>query len=80
MNYSKQITVSVCIVILFDILTTLFRHWIFHSIGFCLCGLLWVVHPVLLSGRTPNLREKTLIRAAGTVLILAGVFSRAYLY
>ncbi len=80
LNYSKQITLSCGIVIFFNILSTIFKHWIFHSIGYCVGGLLWIIHPVMMSDKAPTSKEKALIRIAGAILILIGIFTRSYLY
>ncbi len=80
LNYSKQLTVSFCIVILFSVLTTIFKHWIFYSVGYGVVGLLWIIHPVMINDKAPTRKDKTIIRIAGVVLILVGIFTRAYLY
>ncbi len=80
LNYSKQLTVCFGIIILFNILTTVFKHWIFHSIGFCLTGLIWIINPVMIHDKTPSKKEKLLLRLSGVALILIGIFSRAYYY
>ena len=80
MNYKNQLIVSVVVIILANIFSTIFKHWIYRSAGFALCGLLFLIHPVL-----PNSVEKTKktllwVRIAGVVLILIGVFTRVYTY
>lgn len=80
MNYKNQLIVSVFVIILTNVLSTMLKHWIYRSAGFVLCGLLFLIHPVL-----PNEVEKTKktllwVRIAGVVLILIGIFTRAYTY
>ncbi len=80
LNHSKQLALSVCLIILFNVLDTVLKHWIFHTIGFCVVGLLWIIHPVMKNDKTPTKKEKNIIRLAGFIIILLGLFSRAYLY
>ncbi len=78
LNYATQLTISFIVVIVFDILSTVCRHWIFHSIGFCIDGFLWIIHPVMMHDQVPTAKEKTIIRIAGLLLIVIGIFTRAY--
>lgn len=80
LTYKRQLILTVLIIFLFNILTTVGKHWIFSSIGKCLCGLLWIVHPVMIHDAAMSKRERRLIRLAGGVMILWGVFSRSYFY
>ncbi len=80
LNYSKQITVCFVIVLLFNFLTTLLKHWIWHSIGWYLCGLLWIINPVMIHDKTPTKKEKTILQIAGCIVIIIGIFSRACYY
>lgn len=80
MNYKHQLSLTILILIIFNGLNMLLHHWIFTSIGRCLAGLLWVLHPVMIRDAVPNKRDKLIIRIAGAVLILYGIFGRLYLY
>ena len=80
LNYSRQLLLTIAIVLVFNLLNTLCRHWIFTNIGYALCGLLWIVHPVMAGSREPTKKQLNIIRAAGGVLILIAIFTRSYLY
>lgn len=80
LTYKRQLILSIVIGLLFNVLTTLFKHWIFSSIGKCLAGLLWVVHPVMIHDTSMSKRDRRIIQGAGVALILWGIFSRSYLY
>jgi len=80
LNYKRQLLLSVCIVLVFNLLNTLCKHWIFTSIGYALCGLLWIIHPVMAGSQEPTKKQLSIIRMAGLVFILIAVFSRSYLY
>ena len=71
---------SIVVILLANVISTALKHWIYRSGGFVICGLLWLVHPVLPNG--VDVCKKTLFwtRIAGIVLILIGVFTRAYIY
>ena len=78
LTYEAQLTISFIIVILGNILTDIFDFWIYHSIAYVICGLLFIVHPVIpkrLEGR-----EKAVFwtRIAGVILILIGIFTRVH--
>ena len=80
MNYKNQLIVSIVVIILANILGTIFKHWIYRSAGFVLCGLLFLLHPVLPNGVEKTKKTLLWVRIAGVVLILIGVFTRAYTY
>ena len=50
LTYKKQMIIAVIIIILTNIMTEIFDFWIYRSIGFGICGLIWIVHPVLPNG------------------------------
>lgn len=79
LTYKAQMILSVIIIILANILTEIFDSWIYRSIGFGVCGLLWVIHPVLLKGADVSKRTLLLTRIAGVILILIGVFTRVHI-
>ena len=75
-NYKIQLIATVALVVIFNVLTGIFKTWLFATIGRCLAGLLWVVNPVL-----PDDVEKTkgivrVVRFCGVFLILYGLFGR----
>ena len=79
-TYKAQMIISVMVIILGNILTDIFDFWIYRSIAFAICGLLFIMHPVV-----PNYFEtnKTAIlwaRIAGAILILIGIFTRVHHY
>lgn len=80
LNYKNQLILSCGIIVAANILNALLKHWIFTSIGWCLGGLLWVIHPVVMGDVIASKKELLAIRCAGGVLILAGLFTRSYLY
>ena len=80
MNYKGQLILSIAIILIGNTMNMLLHHWAFSSAGKIICGLLWVIHPVMIGTRTPTKRELNWIRAAGGFLILWGFFSRLYLY
>ena len=78
LTYKAQVIISVIIIILGNVLTDIFDSWIYRSIAFQICGLLFIVHPIV-----PNYLEtnKTTIfwtRIAGIILIIIGVLTRVY--
>jgi len=77
-NYSRQLTISLVIIVLFDVLNMLFKHWVFTSIGYCLCGLLWIINPVPPKKIEENKYIRMGIRLAGLILILIGIFTRLH--
>ena len=80
LTFQRQLTLTIIIKLLFNLLTTALKHWVYASIGSCLCGLLWILHPVLIDSSTPTRRDLNLIRLVGVLLILYGIFSRQYFY
>lgn len=79
-NYKNQMILSVIVILLANVLSTICKHWIYRSVGFVICGLLWMIHPVLLDGAEVSQRTLLWVRIAGIVLILIGVFTRVYIY
>jgi len=78
LTYKSQLIISVVIILLANIVGTLLHHWIFRSIGFVLCGLLWLIHPVMMKGAEASKKNLRLVRIAGIVLILIGILTRVY--
>ena len=76
LNYKNQLILMVVIVILFNILSDLLDHWIYRNIGFWICGILWILHPVLPQNTVHNKKNLNIVRIAGIILILIGTFTR----
>ena len=79
LTYKVQMIISVTIIIMANILTELFELWIYRSIGFGLCGLIWIIHPVLPNGAEVSQRTLLWTRIAGVILILIGIFTRVHI-
>lgn len=47
LTFTVQMVISFAIIILANILTEILVSWIYRSIGFGICGLLFLVHPVV---------------------------------
>ena len=81
LNYRRQLTLTVLLVLLGNILSTIVKHWLCRNIAFFICGLLWVFHPVMAGSREPTEKELRLIRIfAGGGLLLIAFFTRSYVY
>lgn len=78
--FKKQLVASIVIVLAFSILNTLFRHWIFTSIGYCICGLLWIARPLPIDDFQSPKSQRLQCRIAGSLLILLGIMLRARWY
>ncbi len=78
LTYKAQMIVAVGMIILTNILTEMLDFWIYRSAGFVICGLLWVIHPVLPNGAEVSKRTLLWVRIAGGILILIGVFTRVH--
>lgn len=80
LNFQIQTIISVIVITLFNVMNTIFHNWIFTSVGFAFCGLMYLFHPVL-PGNIPNTPKNLLwVRIGGVILILIGIFSRSYPY
>lgn len=79
LTYKKQMIIAVIIIILANIMTDIFDFWIYRSVGFVICGLIWIVHPVLPNGAEVSKRTLLWTRIAGVILILIGVFTRVHI-
>lgn len=78
--YKAQMIISVVVILLANVLSTIAKHWVYRSAGFVICGLLWIIHPVLPKGAEVSKRALLWTRIAGLIIILIGVFTRAYIY
>ena len=77
-SYKSQTILAVVLILLANILTDVFRHWIYRSAGFVLCGLLWIFHPVAPAGMEETKDALRWIRIAGIILIFIGIFTRVH--
>ncbi len=80
LNYKVQMIISLIIILLANIISTILKHWIYRSVGFVACGMIWIIHPILPIGAEVSKRTLLLVRVAGLILILIGVFTRVYIY
>ena len=81
LTYGRQLALTVLLILAGNLLCTLLKHWIYRNIAFFLCGLIWIVHPVLANGREPTKKEAHLVRIlGGGLLILIALFTRSYIY
>ena len=76
MTYETQLTISFFLVILGCVLSDLFDVWIYHSIAYVICGLLFISHPVVPKHLEGMDKAVFWTRIAGVILILIGVFTR----
>lgn len=75
LNYKSQMVLAVGIVVVFYILAIVFGNMIFRSLGLCLSGLLYAIHPVVQESEASNKELKKAVRVAGIFLILIGLFT-----
>ena len=78
LTYKAQTILSVATIILANIITDIFDSWIYRSIGFGICGLIWMIHPVVPNGMAANKQTLFWTRIAGVILILIGIFTRVH--
>ena len=78
LTYEAQLTISFIMVILGNILTDIFDFWIYHSIAYVICGLLFIVHPVIPKRLEGSEKAVFWTRIAGVILILIGIFTRVH--
>ena len=78
LTYETQLTISFLIVILGCILSDIFNFWIYHSIAYVICGLLFIVHPVVPKHLEGIDKAIFWTRIAGVILILIGIFTRVH--
>lgn len=78
LTYEAQLTISFFVVILGSLLSDIFDFWIYHSIAYIICGLLFIVHPVVPKSLYGNQKAIFWTRIAGLILILIGIFTRVH--
>ena len=76
LTYEAQLTISFFIVILGCILSDIFNFWIYHSIAYVICGLLFIVHPAVPKHLEGIDKAVFWTRIAGVILMLIGIFTR----
>ena len=78
LTYKAQMILSFILVILGNILTDVFVFWFYRSISFIICGLLFIVHPVVPKHLEGIDKSVFWTRIAGVILILIGIFTRVH--
>ena len=77
LDFKNQVILSVALVILGNLLGTVYQGWIYTSAAFVISGVLWIANPVM-GVNIPETKENIKwVRVAGIILILIGVFTRA---
>jgi len=77
LNHKTQMILAVGIVVICYILAMVFQNMLFRTLGLCLSGLLYAIHPVVQKGEESNKELKRAVRIAGIFLILIGIFTTA---
>jgi len=80
LSYKRQLILSCIIIIVANVLNAVLKSWVCTSVGFCLCGLLWLVHPVLLPTASHARWAVWAVRGCGLFLIVMGLLVRVELY
>ena len=80
LTYKAQMLICLVIILLANVISTVLKHWIYRSGGFVICGLLFIVHPVVPKHLEGIEKAVFWTRIAGVILILIGIFTRAYIY
>ena len=78
LTYGVQLIISFIIVFSGSFLTDKLESWIYHSIAYVICGLLFIVHPVVPKHLEGFEKAVFWTRIAGAVLILIGIFTRVH--
>ena len=81
LNYKLQLLLSVVLILLGNVLCTVFKHWIYRNIAYFVCALIWIIHPVMAGNQEPTEKQLNQIRFwCGGILILMAFFTRSYIY
>ena len=81
LTYGRQLFLTCALVLLGNVLGTIFDHWIYRNIAFFLCGLIWIFHPVMAGPMHSTKKQLWIIRIlGGGILILISLFTRSYIY
>ena len=75
LNYRNQLILAIALIVVTYVLTAVFRNLLFRTIGLCLCGLLYTIHPVVPESDQSNKDLKKLVRLVGIALIFIGLFT-----
>ena len=79
LNYNRQLLLSVVLVLLGNVLSTVFRHWIYRNVAFFICALIWIFHPVMAGNQVATKKQLNQIRFwGGGILLLIAFFTRSY--
>lgn len=78
LSYKAQSTLCFFIIIAANILTDVFGFWLYRSLGWVLCGLLFMAHPVVPNGMSVTKQTIFWTRIAGLIMILIGIFTRVH--
>ena len=62
LNYKRQLILTVVLVLLGNILCTVFQHWVYRNIAFFICGVIWILHPVMAGNQEPTTKQLNQIR------------------
>lgn len=76
LTYKTQTIICVILILLGNILADIQDHWLYRSVGFALCGLLFIIHPVVPQRIKTNNKSLFWARIGGVILILIDVFTR----
>jgi len=81
MNYKRQLILSVVLLLLGNVLCTIFKHWIYRNVALFICALIWIFHPVMAGNQEPTEKQLNQIRFwCGGILLLMTFFTRSYFY
>ena len=81
LNYKLQLLLSVVLILLGNVLCTVFKHWIYRNIAYFVCALIWIIHPVMAGNQEPTEKQLNQIRFwCGGILLLMAFFNRSYIY
>ena len=81
LNYKRQLILTVVLVLLGNILCTVFQHWVYRNIAFFICGVIWILHPVMAGNQEPTTKQLNQIRFwCGGILLLIAFFTRSHAY
>jgi len=81
LTYQRQLALSCILVLLGNLLSSFFQHWICRNISFLLCGLIWIFHPVVMGSAQPTRKQLWMIRIfGGGILISIALFTHSYAY
>ena len=78
LTYNTQLIISFLIVFFGSFLSDKLESWIFHSLAYVVCGLLFIVHPVVPKRLEAIEKELFCAQIAGVLLILIGIFTRVH--